>query len=989
MPGILPMKVIKVGTSAQSRIAQACDRCRSKKIRCDGVRPCCSQCANVGFECKTSDKLSRRAFPRGYTESLEERVRALETEVRELKDLLDEKDEKIDMLSRIHSQSTQSIQLPSPRRGSATSHGNASDEQPQTPEKDEVFKVQQSPYLLSGAVEGADSYFSGTSSGRTFIEAFKHRVQETGRSTSEINTEALLTSSLRSGTESPPTPESPVVYKAPPRLVSDQLVNIFFQEWAPLFPVLHRPAFLALYEKYVADSDAVSDKTAIAQLNLVFGIAALSNGARSSSELQSFERQWRAALDATMNENTMATLQALILAQIFCIQQGDLTRLLTYKGLSTSLSARLGLHQSQKRFALGTLTCETRKKVFWTLYTVDCFSAVMLGLPKQLKDDDIQCEYPADADDEYVTERGFQPTLPGESTKLSSALALFRAARILSKVLEEVFPAKTSYELSLKKLTDLSDELEAWSKNLAPHLRLHFAQDKPSTGTISSRSPLLSLTYHYIRALIQRPAICASLGSKSSSSMLAMASSCKHMVQIIQLLEERGMCFSFCLNKDEVLVLAGFGLLFQGLGLESSSKILKDNHRMTSAIVEVLNKTKAPCAPEFSKVARSFLPTQPETAPQQKTSPALAPRQSPPKPTSNPPVSRHNSEPNVPAQVGSNSPNSTKKQLKAIASRFSAHGASKPPRMEGGGDSRRASVQHVSMHPYGMPASQSQPSLHANSAYNAATAMSRSEPARSPLDMYRRPSSVSRQSNTQHAQLHQHNRPQQQGQRPQQQQPHQQIRPKPRSSVPNLPNLDYLAFGADIAPQASTTNTTPPVKTEPQLTDWEKLLGSLDNGETNIFDASYGGPAIDALMDAPRTGQNHGQASELNNPPSDAINWDADFWETLCQTNTNNSTATGTDFTQNNDHPDSIFSASSADETARLSADDLTASELRKGSGDTTGSSDSGFVSGGAGHELESSNMNDLYKGIVMPAALEGIEDINLNYHAWDAGLGL
>lgn len=97
------MKVIKVGNTAQSRVAQACDRCRSKKIRCDGVRPCCSQCANVGFECKTSDKLSRRAFPRGYTESLEERVRSLESEVRDLKSLLDEKDEKIDVLSRIHS----------------------------------------------------------------------------------------------------------------------------------------------------------------------------------------------------------------------------------------------------------------------------------------------------------------------------------------------------------------------------------------------------------------------------------------------------------------------------------------------------------------------------------------------------------------------------------------------------------------------------------------------------------------------------------------------------------------------------------------------------------------------------------------------------------------------------------------------------------------------------------------------------------------------
>jgi hypothetical protein len=62
----------------------------------------CTQCLNVGFECKTSDKLSRRAFPRGYTESLEEQVRSLEAEVRELKRILDEKDNVIDLLSRMH-----------------------------------------------------------------------------------------------------------------------------------------------------------------------------------------------------------------------------------------------------------------------------------------------------------------------------------------------------------------------------------------------------------------------------------------------------------------------------------------------------------------------------------------------------------------------------------------------------------------------------------------------------------------------------------------------------------------------------------------------------------------------------------------------------------------------------------------------------------------------------------------------------------------------
>lgn len=108
------------------------------------------------------------------------------------------------------------------------------------------------------------------------------------------------------------------------------------------------------------------------------------------------------------------------------------------------------------------MTGKLRYIVKWKFITLICifsFSSVTLGLPKHIRDDDVHCEYPVDADDEYVTERGFQPTLPGESTKLSAALALFKASRILSKVLEEVYPAKASYDLSLKKLSDLSDEL--------------------------------------------------------------------------------------------------------------------------------------------------------------------------------------------------------------------------------------------------------------------------------------------------------------------------------------------------------------------------------------------------------------------------------------------------------------------------------------------------------------------------------------------------
>lgn len=108
-----------------------------------------------------------------------------------------------------------------------------------------------------------------------------------------------------------------------------------------------------------------------------------------------------------------------------------------------------------------------------------------------IKDDDVHCEYPVDADDEYVTDKGFLPTLPGESTKVSSALALFRVSRVLSKVLTKLYPTSASYDISLRTITALAEELDDWEKNLAPHLKLTFAQDKPSTNVTSSRSPIL------------------------------------------------------------------------------------------------------------------------------------------------------------------------------------------------------------------------------------------------------------------------------------------------------------------------------------------------------------------------------------------------------------------------------------------------------------------------------------------------------------------
>ncbi|KAE9972120.1 hypothetical protein EG327_009588 [Venturia inaequalis] len=781
MPGILPMKVIKIGQNTQTRIAQACDRCRSKKIRCDGIRPSCSQCTNVGFECKTSDKLSRRAFPRGYTESLEERVRALEAEVRELKGLLDEKDEKLEMLSRIQSTSPRMSQR---KKSLSAQPPSPATEESRQQEKDNTFKVIQSQSLVND--ENSDPHFIGTSNGQSLIDAFQAKIQEVSQTAVDMNANAFFASDARASTTT--VQSQAVCWQAPARLVSDQLINIFFQEWAPLFPILHRPGFLDLYEEYVSCPEAMEDKPSLAQLNLVFAIAAQSASHSSNfhlkDDIESFDIQWQAALEQILMNNSLATLQCLLLAQMSCLQNGDYARLLKYKGLATSLSQRLGLHQTQKRFALGTLTCETRKKLFWTLYTLDCFSAAQLGLPRLLKDEDIHCEYPVDADDEYITETCFLPTLPGEYTKMSSGLALFKVSRILAKVLTENYPASLTYDLSLHKIMSLSDELDDWLKTLPSHLRL-------------------------------QPAVCASaiLGDMAGSARVILANSSKAIVQIQELLDERGLAFSICLNKGEMLVLAGFGLLFQNIELDEGGALIRENQRLINTIAKFLDQAPSPASVEFRRISNAL--AIPETPRQRRT----------------PTLSRHSSDGNI-ANVHEGM-SSAQKHIRAIMNRFTA--PSRPSK-----DDRRATLPTLA---FSHNSSHSQSSLHsARSGPHTA----RSEPTLSPTMEIKRSILSAPKSN--------------------------RTRPQSSTSRP-LTNLDYLPLGESTTENHLTFPHPTPTKQESSATDWEQLLGSLDNGQSNIYDGIYGGgPPVDALLDVAPLHTTTSSSSD------NTMVWSPDMW---------------------------------------------------------------------------------------------------------------
>ena len=55
----------------RKRVSQACDRCRSRKDKCDGARPSCTTCITNGRQCAYEANVKKRGLPEGYVRGME------------------------------------------------------------------------------------------------------------------------------------------------------------------------------------------------------------------------------------------------------------------------------------------------------------------------------------------------------------------------------------------------------------------------------------------------------------------------------------------------------------------------------------------------------------------------------------------------------------------------------------------------------------------------------------------------------------------------------------------------------------------------------------------------------------------------------------------------------------------------------------------------------------------------------------------------------
>lgn len=83
----LPFSAKRKRQPGLSRIQGACERCRTRKNKCDGQLPVCSTCRKANVPCIVLDRVTHRQYPRGHVDALEREIEQLRARITELEQL--------------------------------------------------------------------------------------------------------------------------------------------------------------------------------------------------------------------------------------------------------------------------------------------------------------------------------------------------------------------------------------------------------------------------------------------------------------------------------------------------------------------------------------------------------------------------------------------------------------------------------------------------------------------------------------------------------------------------------------------------------------------------------------------------------------------------------------------------------------------------------------------------------------------------------------
>lgn len=468
------------------RTARACDECRMRKAKCDGLTPCES--------CTNADRYCTYNLSAGRSTGSGTRIRILEDRLRRARAYLQEAQKRTPSLQNVNFD----VLLEPTEVDDASAPNTASQKSESDSQSAELESMMDAYGQLGMDVGGKmERNFFGAASGLAWIQRANryltefHAGQDADVQPEQSDPAAIQLFDAPLPRQVCPDDNTSVHELLPPREVAESMLRIIFTQVYPLFHFLDEGYFSEsmdeIYRKHPFEYDE-TDQQFLTLFLLVIGLGYLFSrtehdkiGCRKAlAEAMRHFVVGRSMLDIA-HMRTLRSLQSVVCMVLFLISTARVASGHAFVGVACAAAMRQGLHhRSTHESSLPAKERRVRRRVFWAVMNLDMYVSGVLGLPPFI---DLNAADPAIDLTIGVALKSFKSgRAPAdlEELALAASARYIELMRISSKARQALFP---------KPLDPPDSETRRGTISISS-ARLHEVEDKFRQWTVSSRDIL-------------------------------------------------------------------------------------------------------------------------------------------------------------------------------------------------------------------------------------------------------------------------------------------------------------------------------------------------------------------------------------------------------------------------------------------------------------------------------------------------------------------
>ncbi|KAH7015638.1 fungal-specific transcription factor domain-containing protein [Ilyonectria destructans] len=475
---------------------QVCDRCRRRKIRCYGNDQECSPCLSAGVICVSSKTLRRNRKRKSFYEN--EGIEQRRSGPMPLTDTtqVPTRNDQNNAAQTITNDAALQTRTPGQQMSSVAMFAGSSLSQsaPIRPapsgahdiENTSTTTAQQGDTAVIGHMgrlvsdDQQVAMFGGSSTGVHFISQAEQQIQLLRMHTDAFPSCAysLHLHNIWGASLSSPQPDliRAMVANLPPDTI--HVLETTIDRWTPLYPIVHKSSTIEAFQNLLGNSSPGG--RSIVVLYQALGLLALGTlgrpGGCTRSHYhflclsESYYTMTSTLLDRVLEQPCLESLQGLEITQLYLQISSRYTVASHIGGIATRLAQNLGLHRHSQRFKFDPLETELRRRVWWCQYSLDVFSSAYHGMPRLIRDQDVDTDLPTPVDHDLLSRTHVKFPLPGVASEVDTALNLFKLAQIVGSTLEMLYTT-TRRRGGAVKIKHLQAELNMWERALPTGMR--------------------------------------------------------------------------------------------------------------------------------------------------------------------------------------------------------------------------------------------------------------------------------------------------------------------------------------------------------------------------------------------------------------------------------------------------------------------------------------------------------------------------------------